>query len=119
MQFWEPIRCEGLFKGKSADWASISKWIRGTCLSLGVLKQTCYVELSFDGENRREQRDKALKLFPTAEYPREPHESPKCVSVRFSVLDKGIKDRDHWPEIREKLKSLGEQIYKVLKESDV
>ena len=121
IKLWEPIRTEsnGLFAGKPADGSRISKYIRGICLSLGVNNHASHVELSFDSENRRERRDRVLKLLPAGKYPRELHESPKCVSARFHVLDKGIKDRDNWPQIREKLKALGEQIYKVLKESDV
>ena len=121
IEFWGPIQREGLFKGKPANRRWIAKWkgLRGICLSLVVLDHLCRVEVEFPDENAREQRDRALKLLPAGKYPRELHESPKCVSVRFSVLDKGIKDRDNWPEIRDKLKSLGEQIYKVLEDSDV
>ncbi len=119
--FWKPIRTEsnGLFAGKPADRRWIAKWIRGICLSLVVLDHECRVEIEFNDENRQKQRDKVLELLRAGKYPRELHESPKCVSVRFSVLDKGIKDRDNWPEIHEKLKSLGEQIHKALMESDV
>jgi hypothetical protein len=121
IEFWKPIRTEinGLFVGKPADRPWVSKWIRGICLSLGVLNHACYVELGFDDERRRERRDKALELFPVAVYPRELHESPKCVSIRFGVLDKGIKNPGQWSTVREKLTRLGTDVYNKLSDSDV
>ena len=119
-EFWEPIQREGLFKGKPADGSWIYKGIRRISLALGVLAHECRVELTFDGEKRQERRDEALKLFPAVRYPHKLHELPgKWLSVRFHVLDKGIKDRDNWPEIQKKLTQLGTEIYNKLKDSDV
>jgi hypothetical protein len=121
LEFWKPIRTEsdGLFAGKPAGGAWIDKRIRGICISLIVHNHECRVDLNF-GENKQERRDKALELFPAATYPRELHETPKGVSARFPVLDKGIKDRDHWPDIREKLTKLGADFYyRIKKDSGV
>jgi hypothetical protein len=121
IEFWKPIRTEsnGLFAGKPADASRIYKQIRGIELALGVLAHECRVELTFDGENRQERRDNALKFLAAVKYPHDLRESTDWVSVRFRVLDKGIKDPDNWPEIREKLTQLGAEIYNKLKDSDV
>ena len=104
--------------GSALESASLLGFI-GLYLSLVVHRHTCCVDLQFFKEGRKERRDKALKLFPTATYPYKLHDTPKCAYVRFPVLDKGINDRENWPEIREKLKLLGENIYKALSASDV
>ncbi len=119
--FWDPIRTEpnGLFAGKPAGGSWINKQIRGIGLVLVVHNHACRVELGFYKEDKAKRRDKALELFPTTEYPHELHDSDKCALVRFSVFDKGIKDRDHWPEIREKLTKLGTDIYNKLSNSEV
>jgi len=119
IEFWEPIRREGLFKGKPAGGSWISKGCRGIWLHLAVYNHACLVDVRFSAEDRRERRSKAIELFPDAKYSHELRESEKCAYIRFPVLDKGIKDREHWPEIREKLKLLGENIYKTLRGSDV
>ena len=119
-EFWGPIRREGLFAGKATGLGAwISKGIRGIVISLVVHKHACCIDLQFFREERKERRDKALKLFPVAKYPRELRDTPKCDYVRFPVLHKGIKDPGHWPEIREKLTSLGADIYNTLSNSDV
>jgi len=126
-EFWKPIRthpnglfANGLFAGEPAGGSWISKQIRGICLSLVVHNRACSVDVGFYKEDKAKRRDKAVaQLFPAAKYPQELHESEKCAIVRFPVLDKGIKDREHWPEIREKLTKLGADIHKRIKDSDV
>ena len=120
-EFWEPIRQEGLFAGKPVpvrDEGWIGKRVRGVQLILTLLDHRCYIQLSFQGANRLERRDTVLELFPESEYDYEYKESPKFASVIFPVLDKGKKDRDDWPEIREKLVSMGTDIYNTINESD-
>ena len=111
-KFWEPIRSEpnGLFAGKPSP-DNIGKTIRGIWLALVVHNHACRVDLGFSGEEMKKRRSKAMKLFPAPEYPQELHESPKFAVVRFPVLDKGIKDRGDWDEIREKLTKLGTEIH--------
>ena len=116
VEFWSPIRTEpnGLFAGKPAGGYWIGRAVkRGICgLSLVVYKHACCVDLGFykgDKGDRAKRRDNALKLLPATEYPREPHETTIPPTSVFRP-HKGIKDRDHWPEMRKKLKSLGEQI---------
>ena len=119
-EFWEPIRKEGLFAGKPVpirDEGWIGKGINGITLLLRLHNHACSVLLSFQGEDRLDRREKILELFPESEYPRELHESPKFANVLFPVLDKGRKDRDHWPEIRDKLTTAGKTIYNTIKES--
>lgn len=120
-EFWSPIRNEpnGLFAGKPAGGSWISKGFRGLDLSLVVQSHGCHVDVQFYHENRTQRRAEALKLFPAAQYPHELHDTPRVSYVRFRCLDKGIKDRQEWPEIREKLTKLGEHIYKAVNESDV
>ena len=121
--FWEPIQTEpnGLFAGKPSRWDRIGKVVRRDIwLGLVVLNHACYVDLGFSGEDREERRDMAVKIFLAAKYP--PHElreSDKGVSVRFPVLDKGIKDRGDWDKMRKKLTKLGGDIYNILSNSDV
>ena len=120
-EFWEPIRQEGLFAGKPVpvrDEGWIGKGVRGVQLILTILDHRCYIQLSFQGVNRLERRDTVLELFPESEYDYEYKESPKFASVIFPVLDKGRKDRDDWPEIREKLVAMGTDIYNKINESD-
>ena len=97
----------------------LSKAFGDINIVLVVHDHACRVELGFSGEGRKERREKAVKLFPAADPPLELHESEKFTSVRFPVLDKGVKDRDNWPEIREKLTKLGADIYNTLSNSDV
>ncbi|HEV2970985.1 MAG TPA: hypothetical protein VGY55_13515, partial [Pirellulales bacterium] len=99
--------------------AWISKHIRGIIVSLELSNHACSVAIAFQGDGREERRNKAMKLFPAAKYKYEARETPESAYVRFPVLDKGRKDRDHWPEIQEKLTKLGEEIYSKLNASDV
>ncbi len=121
IEFWEPIRSEpnGLFAGKPCGGGWITKTVRGICLSLEVGDHACHVDIEFSDENRQERRDKALELLAGVKCPHDLRELQKTVSVRFRVLDKGIDDRDNWPEIRQKLTQLGAGIFNKLKNSDV
>jgi len=121
-EFWEPIRKQGLFAGKPVpvrDEAWIGKGIKGISLLLQLHNHTCSVLLSFQGDDRLEKREKVLELFPEDEYAYELSESPKFAKILFPGLNKGKRDKEDWPEIREKLTSLGGEIYNKIKDSDV
>jgi hypothetical protein len=121
-EFWEPIRQEGLFAGRPVSVRNdgwIAKSIRGIVLCLELHNHACRVSLQFRGEDSEDRRAKVIELFPETEYTYELHESAKCHWIRFPALDKGRKDREHWPEIREKLTSVGADIYNRIKDSDV
>ena len=121
-EFWTPIRngeFGELFAGKpvlihNEGW--ISKGIRGVNMSLNILKHSCSVRLNFTGENKVERRDEIMQLFPEADYKYEYRVSPKEANVIFPALDKGKKDPEHWPEIREKLVAMGTDIYNKINE---
>ena len=122
-EFWAPIR-EGelgkLFAGKPVPLsyeAWISKNIRNIGVALFITNQRCYIQLYFQGENPSERRDKVMDLFPESDYPHEYNDSPKQIRVQFPVLDKGKNDRDDWDEIREKLVTMGTDIYNKIEES--
>jgi hypothetical protein len=116
--FWEPIRREGLFEGKLSNRPWIYKTIRGIDIALIVCNHTCCVDIAFKGENRKQRREKAVNHL-SALKDKYPRDTEKIAYVRFPVLEMGIKDRKHWTEIREKLKSVGENIYNELSRSDV
>lgn len=70
-EFWEPVRRSGLFAGKPVpvrDEAWIGKGIREIMLYLHLYNHACAVSLYFQGDDREERRQKALKLFPQEEY---------------------------------------------------
>jgi len=120
-EFWEPIRREGLFKGKPVpvrDEAWISKKVRGILVELLLQNHKCFVQLSFSGEDRLKRRNKVIELFPKNEYEYELHEAPKSARIKFPVLDKGKKDRNDWPKIQEELTNLGTDIYNRINESE-
>ncbi len=60
-----------------------------------------------------------MELFPKEEFEYELRESPKFANIVFSVMDKGKKNKEQWPMIREKLTKLGTEIYDRIKESDI
>jgi hypothetical protein len=97
----------------------LEKGIKGINVVLQLHNQACHVLLSFQGEDRIERRERVLELFPDHEYNYELRESPKFANIVFPVLDKGRKDREDWPEIREKLTGLGVEIYNRIRDSDV
>jgi len=121
-EFWAPIRKEGLFKGKPVpirDEGWIGKGIKGNYILLVLHNHACEVKLWFRGKDRLDRRKKIIALFPKTKYEYRLHESPKAAQVIFPVLDKGKKDHEYWPGIREKLTSLGAEIYNKILESDV
>ena len=121
-EFWGPIRRDGLFKGKPVpikDEGWIGKGIKGINIILRLRNHKCSILLSLRGPDRKDRRDKVAKLFPKTKYEYEVRESPKFATIEFPVLDKGKKDREHWPEIRENLTKLGADIYNKIKESDI
>ncbi len=120
-EFWEPIRREGLFRGKPVpvrDEAWIAKGIKGVTLILQLHNHACFVLLVFKGEDRLKRRNKVIEFFPKNEYEYELHESPKSARIKFPVLDKGKKDRNDWPKIQEELTKLGTDIYNRIKEPE-
>jgi hypothetical protein len=122
-EFWEPIRKgDSIFAGKSVpkrDEGWIMKVVRGVNVVLELRNHGCSVSLSFSGDDREERRTKVMELFPEGEYEYELGESKKFTWARFPVLDKGKKDPEHWPEIREKLVARGTDIYNKIDSSDV
>lgn len=122
-EFWAPIRQDGLFSGKPIPVkyeGRIEKRLRGAILALQLSNHRCSIQLSFQGANRFESRDQIIRLFPESEYNYEYRESPEFASMVFPVLnDKGKKDREDWPEIRDKLVSMGTDIYNRINESDI
>ncbi len=103
-----------MFAGKPVplrDEGWIGKGIRGISILLQLHNHACSVLLSFQGEDRLDRRAKIIELFPETEYTYELRESPKFANIVFPGLDKGKKDHDHWPEIRENLTTLGEEVY--------
>lgn len=119
-EFWEPIRKEGLFAGKPVplrDEGWVGKGVKGITIILQLHNNACSVLLSFQGENRQERRDTVIGLFPKDEYDFELRESPKFVNIFFPVMNKGKKDKEDWPIIREKLTQLGSDIYYKIQNS--
>lgn len=122
-EFWEPIRAgDGLFAGKPVPRRTehrVIKRVRGVRLILRLLNHHCDVQLLFKEENGLGRRDEIVQLFQELEYDCQPEETPNNYpSIVFPVLDKGKKDRDDWPEIREKLVGMGTDIYNRINESD-
>jgi len=121
-EFWEPVRKEGLFSGKPVplrDEGWISKSVRGVQLLLQLRNHTAYIRLSFQGADRIEKREEVMQLFPESQYGFEYQESAKYTFVIFPVMDKGKKDRDYWPVIREQLVAKGTDIYNTINESEI
>ena len=127
-EFWAPIR-DGeygeLFAGKPVlirNDGSISKQFRNVNLRLKLRQQRCYAQLFFSGADkseRSEHREMTMTLFPQSDYSYEYREASQAVSAVFPVLNKGKRDRKDWDEIREKLVTLGTDIYNKINESDL
>ena len=119
-EFWAPIReGNGLFAGRPVpirDEGGIARSFQGVWLWLKLLNRRCYVQLSFRGP---EHRDEIMDMFSDSEYNYEYREAERSVSVVFPVLDKGRNDRGNWDEIREKLVTMGTDIYNKINESDL
>ena len=121
-EFWAPIlqgELGKLFAGKPESdhnygWLckmignDIEMWLRCT-------SQYCYIQLYFQSPKHR---DKIMALFPKSDYDYENTDSSTETRVKFPVLDKGIKDRGDWNEMREKLVSMATDIYNKINESD-
>ena len=122
-EFWAPIReGKGIFAGKPVpirDEGWIMKTIRNIGVALYLTNQRCYVQLYFQGEDRLERRDRVMALFPESDYVYEINDSPKQTRVQFRILNKGKNDRDDWDEIREKLVTMGTDIYNKINESNL
>ena len=122
-EFWQPIRdgqYGNLFVGKpvpNRDEGWISKNIRNIGVCLYLNNKSCYIQLYFKGTNPLRRRDQIIKLFPESNYFRELKDSPKETKIKFPVLNKGKNDRDDWDEIREKLVTMGTEIYNIIDES--
>lgn len=121
-EFWAPIRSGEIgeiFVGKpvplsNEDW--IRKDIRNTGIALYITNQRCYIRLYFKDADHREV---IMTLFPKPDYVFDYDDSPKEVKVIFPVLEKGKNDREDWDEIRQKLVSMGTDIYNKIDESDL
>ena len=121
-EFWAPIlqgELGKLFAGKPEsdhNYGWLCKTIRNDIeMWLRCTSQHCYIQLYFQSP---EHRDKIMALFPKSDYDYENTDNSTEIRVKFPVLDKGKKDRDDWPEIREKLVSMGTDIYNKINESD-
>ena len=124
-EFWGPIRggkFGELFAGKPVPLRNEAWIMKTTCkvqVCLFLNKQQCYIRLYFLNPNHFERRDKIMKMFPESDYNYEYKDTSTQTTVIFPVLDKGKNDRDDWDEIREKLVSLGTEIYDKIDESDL
>ena len=124
-EFWAPIRrgeFGELFAGQPVlvgndGW--ISKRIHGVEIILSFRKNRSYVSFLCTGENRIERRDKISALFPEADYDYSYRESTKRARVEFPILNKGKDHPENWDEIRQKLVTMGTDIYDKIKESDL
>ena len=122
-EFWAPIReGDGLFAGKPVlirNDGYISKSIRGVDVYLHLTNHQCYIRLWIQGENRLERRDKVKELFRESNYEYKDKDTKMFATLIFPVLNKGRKDPEHWPEIRQKLVDKGTHIYNEINESDL
>ena len=121
-EFWEPILQSELFADKS-ELVDSNGWVGKTIhddieIWLRVSTQECYIQLYFYGADRAKSRNEVMGLFSKSDYNYENTDSSTETRVKFPVLDKGIKDRNDWDEMREKLGSMGTDIYNKINESD-
>ncbi len=120
VEFWQPIRSEpnGRFAGKPKPENRIFIACRpGISVGLVVRQHATFVEIGVDKTNNCE---KVLRLLPqelTSTCERK--EVSNGSLLVFPVLDKGLADRGNWPEIRQKLKKCGEEVYELLKNSSL
>ncbi len=124
-EFWQPIR-DGdfgdLFTGKPVpirDDGWIMKTLRNIQMCLFLNNYKCYIRLYFLKPNHFERREKVMELFAQADYDFELKDTSSQTTVIFPVIDKGRKNSDDWDEIREKLVSMGTDIYNKINESDL
>ena len=124
-EFWAPIRrgeFGELFAGQPVpigNDGSISKHIHGVEVILSFRKNRSYVSFLCTGENRIERRDEIIALFSKADYDYYPRESPQRAGFGFDIINKGKDHPEDWDEIREKLVTMGTDIYNKIKESDL
>ena len=122
-EFWAPIReGDGLFAGKPVlirNDGYISKSTRGVDVYLHLTNHQCYIRLWIQGINRLERRDKVKELFRESNYEYKDKDTTMFATLIFPVLNKGRKDPEHWPEMREKLVNMGTNIYNKINESDL
>ena len=101
----------------------VEKRFRGVILALQLSNHRCSIQLSFQGADRMEYRRRSYgTIVPNQGYKYESiMKFPRNVRVSCvpTVLDKGKKDLKDWPEIREKLVSMGTDIYNRINESDI
>ncbi len=84
---------------------------------LHLTNDRCYIRLWIRGANRSERRDMLKNLFKDSKYECEEKDTPKSATLIFPVLQKGKNDQDDWDEIREKLVTMGTDIYNKIDES--
>ena len=82
-------------------------------------KHYAQVRVLFRGADRVERRARVAALFPTPDYKYELQEAPTFASIVFPVIEKGQKDNEDWPEIRERLTDLGTKVYRAIEQSNV
>ena len=111
-EFWEPIRSDrhNLFSGVPVSVSQVYKTTNDVEVTLGINTFDCYIRLRF----RLELRDEVIELFPESDYDYRVSETENNVIMRFRVLDRGIEDRSAWPQIRDRLVSMGTEIYNRL-----
>ncbi len=123
-EFWTPI-LQGefgkLFVGKPTSLRN-DGWMKGKTIGdvemwFKLNNWECYIQLYFFGENPLELRDNVIELFLKSDFDYENTDTSTEIRVKFPVLDKGKNDRDDWDEIREKLVSMGTDIYNKIDES--
>ncbi len=125
-EFWAPIRSGEfgeLFAGPpmsdhNKGWMG-NKTIPGVEVWLRLTNRKCYIQLYILGENSRERRDELMVLFPKSEYNYTNNDTSKVTREKFPVLDRGKKNREDWPKIREKLVAMGADIYNKINESNL
>ena len=123
-EFWTPIlqgELGELFVGKltshhNKGWM-LAKTIGNIQMWFRIIANKCYIRLYFLRPNRLERRDKIMELFPETDYEYEYKDTSSQTTVIFPVLEKGKNDRDDWDEIREKLVTMGTDIYNKIDES--
>ena len=120
-EFWQPI-LEGkfgqLFVGNRVSQHAngwMGKKINDIELWLRLTNKKCYIRLYFLGVDGIENRNKLTPLFQDLDYVNKDTERIK--TIIFPVLNKGKNDRDDWDEIREKLVTMGTDIYNKIDES--
>lgn len=122
-EFWQPIR-DGdfgdLFTGRLVpirDDGWIMKTLRNIQVCLFLNNYKCYIRLYFLTPNHLERRDKVMELFSDTDYDFEQKDTSTQTTVIFPVIDKGRNNYDDWDEIREKLVTMGTDIYNKIDES--